>query len=248
MHENETDILRGNGRFRTTSWSELRRLGAGSGGISSESLARFVGGYWRPIYSYVRVAGRRTVEDAKDLTQSFLARLLELAPWERLDPSVGSFRGYMKTALRNFLRDARRGESAHGRIVSLDGALRHLPELDSADVNGDPDLLFDRAWFRDLLDRSLVAMEEELARSGKDFYWQTFRLYCLEPERAREGKRPTYRDVAETLGILESDVRNYLHHARTLLRWILQERVREYAANDEEIEAELKLATGALPR
>jgi hypothetical protein len=85
--------------------------------------------YWKPVFAYIRAAWRKPVEDARDLTQAFFARLLEKGYLGTLRPDAGSFRGYLKTALRHFLVDAERAADARRPekpILSLDLPLDHL--------------------------------------------------------------------------------------------------------------------------
>ena len=94
--------------FPSTSWNLIR----GAGKAQREHLERLIYLYWKPAYLYLRAAGRKSVEDAKDLTQDFFARLIERKDWERLSPERGSFRGFLKRALKNFMIDAARREQA----------------------------------------------------------------------------------------------------------------------------------------
>ena len=52
--------------------------------------------YWKPVYTYIRVAWHQPVEDAKDLTQAFFTHLLEKGYFTGLHPDKGRFRGYLK--------------------------------------------------------------------------------------------------------------------------------------------------------
>src|SRR4026208_42867 len=88
--------------FPSTSWNLVR----GVGKAQREHLERLIYLYWKPAYLYLRASGKKSVEDAKDLTQDFFARLIERKDWEKLSPEKGSFRGFLKRALKNFMIDA----------------------------------------------------------------------------------------------------------------------------------------------
>ena len=62
--------------FATTRWSVVLTAGRRSSADADQALAELCRGYWFPLYAYVR---RRvgSVEEARDLTQEFFARLLE---------------------------------------------------------------------------------------------------------------------------------------------------------------------------
>src|SRR6185295_8801741 len=90
-----------------THWTQVLSAGNPASPLQREALDRLVESYWRPVYVYIRRAWRRDVEEAKDLTQAFFARLLEKETFARADPARGSFRAYLKTALKHFLVNAR---------------------------------------------------------------------------------------------------------------------------------------------
>lgn len=66
-----------------------------------------------------------------------------------------------------------------------------------------------------------------------------FERYCLDPEG-----RVTYGRVAGELGLTESDVRNYLRHARRELRSLPRTRIRDYTASSAEVADELRSILG----
>ncbi|HXG62391.1 MAG TPA: sigma-70 family RNA polymerase sigma factor [Planctomycetota bacterium] len=222
--------------FPSTSWGLLRSARE----ENRRALERLIELYWKPAYFYIRAAGRRSVEDAKDLTQEFFARMLERRDWERLRPERGSFRGFLKKALRNFMTDAARRERARR---PPDGTpLLRFEDLDDrapAPPPGDPETVFDREWERTVLEDSLRELEDRLRRHGASALFDVFRLYCLEGEG-----RLTYAEVAERLGLRESDVRKRLARCRAELREIVLGRVKAYAADEQEAQEEYRRIVG----
>ena len=74
--------------------------------------------------------------------------------------------------------------------------------------------------------------------AGAQERWSTdFSRYAVD---ANPGSAPTYRSVAEELGLKESDVRNYLRHCRVRLREILSAELRDTVARPGEVEGELR--------
>ena len=63
-------------QFVTTQWSMVLAAGGVLSHEQREALERLCRAYWYPLYAYVRRAGN-DAEEAKDLTQGFLAHLLE---------------------------------------------------------------------------------------------------------------------------------------------------------------------------
>lgn len=166
----------------------------------------------------------------------------------------GTFRAYLKRAVRNFVIDAQRAESvrcATHAVISLDAEPGELERLGPAAPDESPDRAYDREWFNAVVDASIGALRSALERDGKPVYFEVFRIYCLQPEPRAGGSRgstllkrgrgaPTYREVAERFGLRESDVGNYLTWCRDELRRIMRERVRDYVATDADVDAELR--------
>lgn len=231
--------------FPSTCWTLIRK----AGGLNRESLERLIYLYWKPAYCYLRAAGRRSVEDAKDLTQDFFTRLIERKDWERLSPERGSFRGFLKRALKNFLIDAARREQARQPSSKF---LFRFDEVRDEPAGPDPESAFDVEWVRTVLRDSIRELEDRLRKEGSANVFEVFRLYCL-PEGGKgdpgessrllkglEAKGSTYADVAKKLGLRESDVRKRLSRCRSLLREIVLERIREYAGDDRDVREEFE--------
>jgi len=60
--------------------------------------------YWYPLYAFLRRQGR-SPHDAQDLTQEFIARLLQKDFLERVGPQKGKFRSFLLASLKHFLAD-----------------------------------------------------------------------------------------------------------------------------------------------
>jgi len=193
--------------------------------------------YWKPVFAYVRTSWSKTIEDAKDLTQAFFAYLLRKGYLSHLQAGCGSFRGYLKLALKHFLVDADRAEAARrpeGPLMSLDVG---PAELDAQAPDESPERAYDREWFRCVLQDSIGTLRESLTREGKQIYFEVFQSRCLESESAGA---PTYEELAARLGLTKTQVRWYLAHCRAALHLILRDRIREYVTSDEEIDREMQ--------
>ena len=247
----------GRGRiFPTTLWGSVLEAAKSQSPASREHLTRLVEMYWKPVYVYVRATWHKSVEEAKDLTQAFFAHFLEKDYIAHLHPDKGSFRGYLKEALRHFLIDANRAEQVRKpkegmfRLDALPGELERLGPVAPGES---PERAYDREWFRCLLGGAIDELKKRLVEDAKAVYFEVFRVYCLDAETdtahstVLAGEVPgglTYGEVGARLGIKESDVRNYLTHCRRLLRQILKERIRDYVASDEDVERELEEVAG----
>jgi RNA polymerase sigma-70 factor (ECF subfamily) len=177
--------------FPSTHWSLVLRAGQKGNPQQQAALGDLIQTYWKPVFAYIRAAWRKTVEDAKDLTQAFFARVLEKEYVERLHPDQGSFRGYLKRALKHFLIDAHRSEEVRrpqGQLFSFEASREDLEKIGPTTPEETPDSAFDREWMRAMFRSALEAFRDELVREGKAKYFEVFRLYCL---RLSEGSEPT---------------------------------------------------------
>lgn len=221
-------------RFPSTHWSRVLEAGRQGGSVSRLALDELIRRYWKPVYAYLRAAWPRPNEDAKDVTQAFFTHLLEGGAFGRLKPDRGSFRGYLKRALHNFVIDAARRESVRAAVRPVAPL-----DLEQDGAQESPEKAYDREWFRDLLHRSIEELKSLLQREDRSVHFEVFHDYCLEPAR---DPAPTYRDTGHKFGLAETEVRHVLEHCRRELRRILRERIKQYAAADEDVESELKLA------
>lgn len=239
----DTSMLGGSRSFPTTVWSDILSAGDPSSPECRARLEKLIRIYWKPAFAYIRTAWRKSVEDAKDLTQAFFVHLLDKDRLAQLKPERGSFRGFLKQAIRNCLIDLERADAARrpgDNLLSLDALPGELERLGPAAPDDTPERAYDREWFRCLFAAAIADLKDRLERDGKGRYFDVFRFYCIEP--GDEPTAPTYREIAARLGIQETDVANYLHYCRTEVQQLLRERIRDYVASDEEVEGELREA------
>jgi RNA polymerase sigma factor (sigma-70 family) len=238
MGQTDTTAGPGPSDFPSTRWTQILMAADPADPLRRQSLDRLVQLYWRPIFCYVRTAWKRSVEDSLDLTQAFFAHMLEKNFFSRVRPDKGSFRGYLKRALKYFVIDAARADAARrpdGPVFSLEASAGELDRLGPASPDESPEAAFDRTWFQGIFAEALAWMRRELIAEGKTIYADVFQIYCLEDSEV------TYEQVARRLGIAETDVRNYLTLCRARFKEILRRRVRDYVIDDDEIEGELGL-------
>lgn len=77
------------GRFLTTHWTVVRDAGDPDSPGYRAALATLCETYWYPLYAYLRRYGCDPHE-AEDLTQGFLARMLDKDDFRLPTPCVGS--------------------------------------------------------------------------------------------------------------------------------------------------------------
>lgn len=215
--------------FPETQWSQLLELRDPNHPRYAEHLDRLARRYWKPVYHYARALRRVSPADAEDLTQQFFAMLLSRRDLEKLSPERGSFRGFLKTALRNFLASSDRAALARPAPFPF-------PEAESTWKNEalSPEDAFDREWVRNVLTEAAGRLRDELRAKGRPAVFELFREYCLEESGAR------YGDLAREYGLSEDDVRNRLRESRQRMREILEDLLRDYLVPGQDVEAELR--------
>lgn len=222
--------------FPSTRWSRLVVDPEAGGAAAREAFEALVRRYEGPIRAYVRARFARTDDDARDATQEFLVWMLERDVLGRADPARGSFRGFIKRTLANFLHDQERKRrtlkrGGHAEARSLDAAdvAAELPD----DASRSPEDVLDDAWRRELLAGAAAALEAELEERGALVRFRVFRDYFLGDEEL------DYAAVAERYGITKVDVSNHLTQAKKRYRAHLRDAVLETVGGDDDLRAEL---------
>src|SRR4030095_5773095 len=84
-------------RCAPTDWSLVLRAGGTDTVEARPAMCRLLERYWYPLYAFVRRSGRDP-NDASDLTQEFLTRLVERNSLSLADPTRGKFRTFLLTS------------------------------------------------------------------------------------------------------------------------------------------------------
>jgi RNA polymerase sigma-70 factor (ECF subfamily) len=230
--------------FPETHWSQLLELGDPANPNYAPNLDRLIHQYWMPVYHYVRSLRPVAIPEAEDLTQQFFTMLLDRRSFSKLAPERGSFRGFLKTALRYFLIDQDRTAQAHSprdgaRFFPFDQAEASWKDARKGVPVSGPEEAFDREWARSVLVEAVSRLRQSLQAEGKDLYYTIFSE--VWSGGAPEGASPSssYAELARKHGLTESDVGNYLRLVRQRLRSILREIVTDYLGQGEHAEDEV---------
>ena len=227
--------------FPTTRISLVRAAAGGPDRRSREALATLCGLYWYPLYAYVRRRGH-DAEEAQDLTQGFIARLLEKNSLRHFQQERGRFRSFLLAALKHFLaneRDAVHTQKRGGGLapVPLSVAL-HTAErryrLEPRDEMT-PERIFEKQWALGLLNRVVERLREESVKSGKGQQFDLLRG-CLTGDDDRIG----YRDLAGRLGMSEGAVKVAVHRLRHRFHEALREEIAMTVTDPAEIGEEIR--------
>lgn len=201
------------------------------------AFAKLCEKYWFPLYAFVRQS-ERDVHRARDLTQSFFAKLLEKNYVADADPERGRFRTFLLASLSNFMANEWNKEQAKKRgggvqHISLDyeKAERWLRQ-EPADRQS-PELLFERRWAMTLLRQTLDRLREQFASQDKTESFEELRQY-LAP-----GDSEPYADVAARLGMTEGALRVAVHRLRSQYREILREEIADTLSSISDVDDEI---------
>lgn len=243
MSGGDTSLGGPGGAFPSTLWSVLEEVRDRTDDEARSRLGALLSAYWKPVYLAIRGGWRKPREDAKDLTQSFFAWLLDGEVLRKVERGRGRFRGFLKAVLRNYLNNTRRSERQLKRgggrpPVALDISDPQLEAALPAGPDRTPEEIFDREWARSLLESAMEEFERRAPPALRDM----FRAYG---RAAETGDGPAYEAVAASFGMTRDAVKHHLASARELLRAIVLERIREYALDDVEIQQELDLLRDA---
>ena len=236
----------GKGRqFPETHWSQLLELGDPANPNRVENLDRLIHQYWIPVYHYVRSLRPVATPEAEDLTQQFFTMLLDRGSFTKLAPGRGSFRGFLKTALRYFLIDQDRSALARAprdgaRFFPFDQAEAAWQDARKGAPVPGPEDAFDREWARGVLIEAVSSLKQALVSEGKEVYFKVFSELWEERPLEDDARKGSYTQLARKYSVSENDVGNYLRVVRQRLRVVLHDIVAEYLGPGENVEDEVR--------
>ena len=214
-----------------------------------DALAGFCEAYWYPVYGFIRHWGRG-VEDAEDLTQDFLLRVIEKESLAKAEEQKGKLRSYLLVMLKRFLADdhdfrnaAKRGGKA--TKVSIDSGKAEEQLAGEFATELTPEHFFDRQWALALLEAVLHELEAEYDRSRKRRIFLALKgtLSLQGPDHELR-----YADMAGELGITENAVKIAAYRLRQRYRQLLHQHILETVDSPTEVESELAYLCTVLGR
>lgn len=221
--------------FPSTLWSLVLKAGASPG--PSAALEDLCRAYWPPLYSFLRRQGH-SPQDAEDLVQGFLARLLAREDLGGVGPEKGRFRTFLLAALRNFTIK----QALHQKALKRGGGKALIAfDAEEAERLCGPDLLanspeaaFDRRFAQAVVARAFTTLREEHSARGKEEFFATLAPFLdgAEPEG--------YEGAGAKLGMAPGTVAVAIHRMRGRLRELLRAEVRQLCSSAIEEEQELK--------
>jgi RNA polymerase sigma factor (sigma-70 family) len=221
----DTSLGGGDRAFPETTLGFAGLLGDPGGPGWARALEVLCTRYWKPVYSWFRLAWAKSNDDAKDLTQAFFTELLEAPALRRFDPAKGGFRAYLKTLLRRFAaheeRDRLRLKRGGGKVVPLAGDVPDLP-----DAAADPEKVFERVWLEEIVRQAV----ERVRVACPPARWRVYEAFTTPAEP------PSYAALATQLGVSVGEVEKGLHQVREAIRREVRAGVVESAGEGAEAE------------
>jgi RNA polymerase sigma-70 factor (ECF subfamily) len=231
--------------FVTTQWTRVLEA-RGKSPEAAAALSELCSAYYAPVFAFMR-RHSRDEESARDLTQEFFARLLGRHGIDSVDPERGRFRSFLLGAVKHFLADARDRDhrlkrGAGAQMEPLAPGTDTSPGLQIADEHIlSPDREFDRKWALTLLDRALLALEQEHKSKG-----QPQQFEALKPWLTGDVEAQSQADIARQLGMSEGAVKVAIHRLRRRFRELLIAEAGRTLRDPGQIQEELECLIAAL--
>lgn len=192
--------------------------------------------FWRPLCAFVCRQGL-SPEDAEDTVQSFFAWMLEKGIVGRSAPQRGTFRTFLRAALRQFLARQRREERAAKRnsglpLLSLDAVLETQVQRDlKSEVTAEA--LFDRTWALALVNRAMKRLCGECSLTQEApcaLCLNSYLTGTLDVD---------FEGAAEKMNTSAGTARVRAHRLRERFRRILRDEIRRTVETPEAIDDEV---------
>lgn len=224
--------------FHTTHWTMV--LSAKGATLSNnDALANLCSSYWYPIYAFIRRKGS-TPHEAEDLTQEFFARILQRDWLANAHPAGGKFRSFLLACVKNFLANERDKALAQRRgggrapipLEREDAETRYVVEpLDTMT----PDILFERRWVFELLERTIETLRDEHAQTNRLDWFEDLQGFLPG------GKEVISRaEMAQKRRVSPNAIDVAIHRLRQRFGLILRQKVAETVAAESEVDGEIR--------
>ena len=214
--------------FPRTDWAELGKAAEGDGA----RLDRLIRLYWAPLKIFLVATFPMLRDEAEIVLQEFAEDKILKKGWlQRADRNRGQFRHFLKTSLRNFVRDRLSRADVKHAPVSLEELEQELPSEEAASEE------FDLTWVRTVLAATLQRMEADCKNPAGDqprrsYIWEMFRIRLLAPIFDDVSPAP-YEQLIERFGLRSpTDASNMLLSAKRIFKMHLNKVIQEYAEQD----------------
>jgi RNA polymerase sigma factor (sigma-70 family) len=224
--------------FHTTNWSLVLDAREEGSTRSREALSALCTAYWEPLYVFIRRQGHDP-DEARDLTQSYFASLLERRSLRNMDPDAGRFRSFLLASLKHHLSDERdkaraqkRGAGRAPITLDVNTAERAYAIQPSHQIT--PETLFEKKWALTVLRRALSRLRDEFTRDGGERQFELLKDYLLGGEN-----EVPYRQVAGELEMTEAAVKMAVYRLRKRFGKSLRAEIADTVADEAQVDDEV---------
>jgi RNA polymerase sigma-70 factor (ECF subfamily) len=232
-------------QFTTTRWTLVLAAVIRHEPSGAEAFARLCEGYYAPLYGYLRRRGHAP-EDAQDLTQGFIAQLLEKDVLRHADPARGRFRAFLLTSLKHYAANirvrasaAKRGGGGPHQSLDLAAAERRYCSEPGHDVT--PERMYDRRWALTVLESALTALRTEFRTAGREPFFDV-----VHGHLTGDGDTASYREIGERFGMTEAAIKVAMYRMRRRFRDLLRMVVAATVEDERDVDDELRFLMSVL--
>lgn len=243
MNDATTQTLSGSSQFPTTRWTLVVAAGDRHRTEARSALAALCERYWYPLYAYLRRRGY-AADEAQDLTQDFLIRILEGRYLDRVDPEKGRFRSFLLSSLRFFVADEEDRQRAQkrggGAVAPLEFAVGEERYQREPVHEETPERIFERRWALAVLDRVVERLRSEFVRHNRPEHFDHLKVFLLGRSDA------PYAELAREMNVSEGALKVAIHRLRKRYRELFREEIADAVADPADVEAELRFLAAVL--
>ncbi len=237
--------LPGSSRFPTTRWSLVVEAGDPRRKETRSALTALCERYWYPLYAYLRRRGY-SADEAQDLIQEFLVRVLEGRYLHRADPEKGRFRAFLLTSLKFFVADEgdrrRAQKRGGGAVLPLEfgrGEERYQREPSHDET---PERIFERRWAFSVLEGVIEKLREEFQQHGRAEHFERLKTFLLGQADV------PYAALAAEMNISEGAAKVAIHRLRKRYRDLFRQEIADTVGHPGEVQAEIRYLAEVLAR
>jgi len=236
--------------FPSTHWSEVFSAGQPEQEKGRKALENLLVRYEPALKTHLIARFRLTEDQAMDLLQEFvLTKVLEKNLVGRADQARGRFRTFLLSSLDNSVLGQMRRQAAQKRspgeaILSFDEAAESEASFRLTSWADD----FDVSWAREVISETLRRMQRHCEDSGRADIWGVFDGRVLGPSLGGSDPLP-YEQAVERYGFqFPAQAFNVLTTGKRMFARVLRSVVAEYAADEQDVEAEIRELFAILAR
>lgn len=243
-------IPSGDGQFPPTRWTLIARITSGDEVLSTKALDELCAQYHYPLYCFLRRHGCEH-DDAQDVLQEFLVRLIRQRALDRAEEAKGRLRGYLSRALINFLIDWREKEQRRERFVgastlSVESALDFNAIADRYErerfTDADsPERVFERQWAHELLRQVVEQLAVRYAERNRSAVFAALRPVIEAGGSLRGFDTPT---LAAAASLNEDALRQALTRLLREFGEVMRDTVRQTVEDEAAVSEELTYLIG----